>query len=121
LKATIYPISAAAPNRIAIVARPRGGDWLCEEVSALTSAANGKWLTRRSTKHSFDPSFVLFEVVFANVALDNVPLPHMLNPLSFVMTKSFACISVPFKDRGVVKSRSCRAKRQPASANEKLE
>jgi hypothetical protein len=35
LKATIYPLTAAAPNRIAIVARPRGGDWLCEEVSAL--------------------------------------------------------------------------------------
>jgi protein-tyrosine phosphatase len=36
LKATIYPITAAAPNRIAIVARPRGNDWLAEEVSALS-------------------------------------------------------------------------------------
>ena len=34
MKATIYPITAAAPNRIAIVARPRGGDWLCDELSA---------------------------------------------------------------------------------------
>ena len=32
---TIYRITAAAPNRIAIIARPRGGDWLSDEVSAL--------------------------------------------------------------------------------------
>jgi protein-tyrosine phosphatase len=36
MKATIYPIKAAAPNRIAIVARPRGGDWLCDELSELS-------------------------------------------------------------------------------------
>jgi protein-tyrosine phosphatase len=36
MKATIYSIQGAAPNRIAIVARPRGGDWLCEEISALS-------------------------------------------------------------------------------------
>jgi len=36
MKATIYSIKEAAPNRIAIVARPRGGDWLCDEMSALS-------------------------------------------------------------------------------------
>ncbi len=36
LKATVYPVTEAAPNRIAIVARPRGNDWLCEEISALS-------------------------------------------------------------------------------------
>jgi protein-tyrosine phosphatase len=36
MKATIYPIKAATPNLIAIVARPRGGDWLCDELSALS-------------------------------------------------------------------------------------
>jgi protein-tyrosine phosphatase len=36
MKATIYSIKEAAPNRIAIVARPRGGDWLCDELSALS-------------------------------------------------------------------------------------
>jgi hypothetical protein len=36
LKATTYPITAAAPSRIAIVARPRGNDWLCDEVRALS-------------------------------------------------------------------------------------
>jgi protein-tyrosine phosphatase len=36
MKATIYPIKEAAPNRIAIVARPRGGDWLCDELDALS-------------------------------------------------------------------------------------
>jgi protein-tyrosine phosphatase len=35
MKATVYTIDAAAPYRIAIVARPRGGDWLCDELSAL--------------------------------------------------------------------------------------
>lgn len=38
LRATIFPITTAVPNRIAIVARPRGGDWLCDEVSALARA-----------------------------------------------------------------------------------
>ena len=37
MKATIYPIKGAAPNRIAIVARPRGGDWLGDEIRALAS------------------------------------------------------------------------------------
>lgn len=38
MKATIYSIKEAAPNRIAIVARPRGGDWLCDELSGLSRA-----------------------------------------------------------------------------------
>lgn len=36
MKPTIYPIKAAAPYRIAIVARPRGGDWLCDELQAFS-------------------------------------------------------------------------------------
>ena len=36
MKATIYSIKEAAPNRIAIVARPRGDDWLCDELNALS-------------------------------------------------------------------------------------
>lgn len=36
MKAIIYSIKEAAPNRIAIVARPRGGDWLCDELRALS-------------------------------------------------------------------------------------
>lgn len=36
MKTTIYPITAAAPYRISIVARPRGNDWLCDEVSAFS-------------------------------------------------------------------------------------
>ena len=36
MKATVYPVTQAAPNRIAIVARPRGNDWLCQEISALS-------------------------------------------------------------------------------------
>ena len=36
MKATIYPITAAAPYRISIVARPRGNEWLCDEVSAFS-------------------------------------------------------------------------------------
>ena len=37
MKATIYRIKAAAPDRIAIVGRPRGGDWLYDELTALSS------------------------------------------------------------------------------------
>ena len=36
MKATIYPITAAAPYRLSIVARPRGNDWLYDEVSAFS-------------------------------------------------------------------------------------
>jgi len=36
VKSAIYPITAASPNRITIVARPRGNDWLCDELRALS-------------------------------------------------------------------------------------
>jgi len=36
LKPTVYPIIGAAPHRISIIARPRGNDWLSDEVSALS-------------------------------------------------------------------------------------
>lgn len=36
MKATIYSIKEAAPNCMAIVARPRGDDWLCDELSGLS-------------------------------------------------------------------------------------
>jgi protein-tyrosine phosphatase len=35
MKATIYPVESALPNRLAIIARPRGGDWLCDEIAAF--------------------------------------------------------------------------------------
>jgi protein-tyrosine phosphatase len=36
LKATIYRIPSATRDRIAIVPRPWGNDWLCEEIRALS-------------------------------------------------------------------------------------
>lgn len=36
MKATAYSVTQAAPYRIAIVARPRGNDWLYQEISALS-------------------------------------------------------------------------------------
>ncbi len=36
MKATIYRIKDSLPGRIASVARPRGGDWLCDEITALS-------------------------------------------------------------------------------------
>ena len=36
MKATLYPIRTATPHRVAIIARPRGGDWLGDELSALS-------------------------------------------------------------------------------------
>jgi protein-tyrosine phosphatase len=35
MKATVYPIRAAEPYKLSIVARPRGGDWLGDEIDAL--------------------------------------------------------------------------------------
>lgn len=37
MKAILYPIQAANPHRIAIVARPRGGDWLSDEIAAMSN------------------------------------------------------------------------------------
>jgi protein-tyrosine phosphatase len=37
VRPTIYWIEKAAPLRVAIVARPRGGDWLCDEAQGLAS------------------------------------------------------------------------------------
>ncbi len=39
MKPTIYAIESALPHRLSIIARPRGGDWLCDEIDAL--AAHG--------------------------------------------------------------------------------
>ena len=36
LKATVYPITDATCNHIAIVARPRGNDWLCDDITAFS-------------------------------------------------------------------------------------
>ncbi len=35
-QSAIYPITAASPNRITIVGRPQGNDWLCDELRALS-------------------------------------------------------------------------------------
>lgn len=39
MKPTIYRIESALPYRLSIVARPRGDDWLCDEIHGLS--ANG--------------------------------------------------------------------------------
>jgi len=36
LNAITYPVVAAAPNRITVVARPRGGDWLGDDLNLLS-------------------------------------------------------------------------------------
>src|SRR3569832_1515345 len=38
MKAVLYPIPVEAAGKLAIVARPRGGDWLEDEVRALREA-----------------------------------------------------------------------------------
>lgn len=37
MKPTIYRIESALPYRLSIVARPRGGDWLCDEIHGLSA------------------------------------------------------------------------------------
>jgi hypothetical protein len=36
MRATTYPIRTTTAYQLAIVARPRGGDWLCDELTALS-------------------------------------------------------------------------------------
>jgi protein-tyrosine phosphatase len=38
VRAEIYPIPIPGPGRLSIIARPRGGDWLGDEVTALHQA-----------------------------------------------------------------------------------
>lgn len=35
MRATIFPVTVAGPGRLSTMARPRGGDWLADEMAAL--------------------------------------------------------------------------------------
>jgi protein-tyrosine phosphatase len=41
LKPALYWIGKASPFRVGIVARPRGGDWLCDEINGLAAERVG--------------------------------------------------------------------------------
>jgi protein-tyrosine phosphatase len=38
MKPTLYQVDGLSPYRLAVVARPRGGDWLCDEIRGLSFA-----------------------------------------------------------------------------------
>ena len=82
LKATIYPIADAIPNRVAIAARPRGNDWLCEEISALSregidilvSMLTGEEVEELGLNHESA------ECAAAGIRFVNVAIPDRLVP-----------------------------------------
>ena len=83
LRATVYPITDATPNHIAIVARPRGNDWLCDEISALSREGIDilvSMLTDAEAEElglNDEPT----ECAAAGISFVNVPIPDRSVPL----------------------------------------
>ncbi|HEU5401090.1 MAG TPA: hypothetical protein VFU86_07015 [Terriglobales bacterium] len=50
----IYPIEKALPYRIAIVARPRGGDWLRDEIKSLSNSGITVLVSMLTTEESIE-------------------------------------------------------------------
>jgi protein-tyrosine phosphatase len=82
MKATIYPIKAAAPNRIAIVARPRGGDWLCDEIRALSREGIGVLVSMLTEEESTELGLESEsdDCVAAAITFVNLPVPDRSVP-----------------------------------------
>jgi protein-tyrosine phosphatase len=51
---TVYWISAAQPHRVAIVARPRGGDWLEDDIKRLSSEGIGVLVSMLTPEESVE-------------------------------------------------------------------
>jgi protein-tyrosine phosphatase len=82
MKATIYPIEAAAPHRIAIVARPRGDDWLWDELAALSREGIDVLVSMLTEKESHEPGLhrESKQCTAAAIRFVNLPIPDRSVP-----------------------------------------
>lgn len=82
MKPTIYRIESALPYRLSIVARPRGGDWLHDEIHAL-SASGVQFLVSMLTDKEADELGLRGEenhcehegIIFRNVPIQDRSVP----------------------------------------------
>lgn len=104
MKATIYSIKEAAPNRIAIVARPRGGDWLGDELRALSLEGIDvlvSMLTEEETRdlglHQESQECGAVAIKFVNLPVPDrsVPLGRQANSGQLIFTFSVALLQLP--------------------------
>ena len=79
MKATVYPITDATPNHIAIVARPRGNDWLCEEISALSGEGIDILVSMLTDEEAEELGLNAesAECTTAGISFVNVPIPGL--------------------------------------------
>ena len=82
LKATVYPVAQATPNRIVIVARPRGNDWLCEEIGALSREGIDILVSLLTDAEAEELGLndESAEYAAAGISFVNVPIPDRLVP-----------------------------------------
>lgn len=82
VKPTTYPITAVEPLRLAIIARPRGGDWLCDEIAGLSRDGIDVVVSMLTTQEAEELGLrdQEKECAAARVAFVNVPIPDRAVP-----------------------------------------
>jgi len=80
VKATIYPVTDATPNRIAIIARPRGNDWLYEEISALSREGIEIVVSMLTSEETEELGLNSAECAAARITFVNVAIPDRSVP-----------------------------------------
>ena len=88
--------------------------------AAQVFASDGKGLTWRTTRHEMDPSLVLLEVMVANVALYDLPVPHMFDSVRPVAPQCAAGVAVPIEDSDVLESGAGHAESESSGTNEEF-
>ena len=90
LKATVYPIIDATRNHIAIVARPRGNDWLCDEINAFSREGIEILVSMLTDEEAEELGLndESAECAAAEISFVNVPIPDRSVPSD---TNAFLC------------------------------
>jgi protein-tyrosine phosphatase len=82
MRATTYPIPEATPYRLAIVARPRGNDWLTEELAAMAGEGIDVLVSMLTPEEAEELGLNLesAECASANMTFVNIPIPDRSVP-----------------------------------------
>ena len=82
MRATIYRIPEATPYRLAIVARPRGNDWLCEEMAGMAREGIDVLVSMLTPEEAEELGLNLESAECANASMTfvNIPIPDRSVP-----------------------------------------
>jgi protein-tyrosine phosphatase len=86
MKVATYPVKTTVRGRLSIIARPRGGDWLCDEISAL--AGEG------------------IQTIVSMLTEDEANELGLADELTQCRQRGIALLNVPVRDRSVPESDS---------------